>query len=251
VIESTTYTLWIGGVLAFITAFIAFGGLKKGRTAAHEEKLPFVENARVGVREVWRNPRLLLACGATALSRGDLTVLGTFFALWVQKVGAERAIESVAASATAGKLFGLMQVAMLLFMPVIAVIADRLDRVTTLCIAMMLAAVGYLALGIAPDPFESGLIYVVVVLAGIGEAVMLVSVPVLVGQEAPLQFRGSIIGVAASFGAVGIILTNKVAGFLFDNWDYQGPFIFMAALNASMLVWAIAVRIRTVDAEGI
>jgi nitrate/nitrite transporter NarK len=57
--------------------------------------------------------------------------------------------------------------------------------------------------------------------------------------------RGSIIGVAATFGAVGIITTNKASGYLFDNWDYQGPFLFMAGLNCCMLVWALSVRMFT------
>ena len=42
------------------------------------------------------------------------------------------------------------------------------------------------------------------ILAGIGEGVVIVSVPALIGQEAPGELRGSIIGVAASFGAIGI-----------------------------------------------
>ena len=138
-----------------------------------------------------------------------------------------------------------MQIAMLFTLPAIAILADRLDRVTTLCISMSLAALGYFALGVAPDPFNSGLIYVVVILAGIGEGVMILSVPVLVGQEAPRQFRGAIIGVAASFGAVGIIATNKVSGYLFDELGYQVPFMFMAALNSCMLIWAITVRVKT------
>ena len=244
-IEASTMTLWIGGALAFVTAIVTFAGIHKGRVGSHEEKLSFMDNAKVGLREVRKSARLQLGCGATALSRGDLTVLATFFALWIQKTGADQGIESVSAAATAGKLFGLMQIAMLFTLPVIAILADRLDRVTTLCIAMSLAALGYFALGVAPDPFNSGLIYVVVILAGIGEAVMLLSVPVLVGQEAPRQFRGAIIGVAASFGAVGIIVTNKVSGYLFDELGYQVPFMFMAALNSCMLIWAIAVRVKT------
>lgn len=244
-IEASTITLWIGGALALLTAVVTFSGIRKGLIGGHEEVLSFLENARVGLREIRKSPRLQLGCGATALSRGDLTVLGSFFALWVQKTGAEQEIESVVASATAGKLFGLMQIAMLVFLPVIAILADRLDRVTTLCISMSLAALGYYALGIAPDPFNSGLIYVVVILAGIGEAVMLVSVPVLVGQEAPGRFRGAIIGVAASFGAIGIITTNKMSGYLFDELGYQVPFLFMAALNCSMLIWTVIVRIKT------
>jgi MFS family permease len=249
-IEASTMTLWIGSALALATAIVTFAGIHKGRIGSHEDKLSFMENAKVGMREVRKSARLQLGCGATALSRGDLTVLATFFALWIQKTGADQGIESVSAAATAGKLFGLMQVAMLFTLPVIAIMADRLDRVTTLAIAMSLAALGYFALGVSPDPFNSGLIYVVVILAGIGEGVMLLSVPVLIGQEAPRQFRGAIIGVAASFGAIGIIVTNKVSGYLFDELGYQVPFMFMALLNSCMLIWAIAVRVKTGDASN-
>ena len=244
-IESITYTLWIGSGLAFVTALITFGGLRKGRATSHTKKLSFLENARVGLRETFKSPRLLLGCGATALSRGDLTVLASFFALWIQKTGTDNGVESVVASATAGKLFGLTQLAMLCAMPFIALLADRIDRVSNLCVAMTLASIGYFALWFAPDPFNSNLMYLVVVLAGIGEAVMIISVPALIGQEAPGHLRGSIIGVAATFGAIGIIATNKVSGYLFDNLGYQVPFLFMGALNCCMLGWAITVRLTT------
>ncbi len=242
-VEASTYTLWIGSALALFAALLSYGGLKKGRATEHEEHLPFLENARIGLREIRGNPRLILGCAATMLSRGDLTVLAAFFSLWVQKVGADSGIASVDASATAGRLFGLTQVAMLCSMPVIASVADRFDRVTTLCLSMTIASIGYFALGFSPNPFESPLIYLVVVLAGMGEAVVIVSVPTLIGQEAPARFRGSIIGVAATFGALGIILTNQAAGYLFDNWSYQGPFVFMGILNALMLIWAVSVRL--------
>jgi MFS family permease len=248
-IESSTYTLWIGSALALLAAVISFTGLKKGRAAEDTEKLSFMDNARIGIREIGGNPRLILACAATMLSRGDLTVLASFFSLWIQKVGADTGIESVVASATAGKLFGLTQVAMLMSMPVIATITDRCNRVTALCLAMTIASLGYFALGFAPNPFESVWIYPVIVAAGIGEAVVIVSVPALIGHEAPARYRGSIIGVAATFGAIGIILTNQAAGYLFDNWSYQGPFIFMGILNALMLIWAVTVRLRASESN--
>ncbi len=243
-LESSTMTLWIGGGLAFLAALVAFAGIKAG-PATTEEKLGFLDNAKVGLNAIRNNPRLQLGCGATALSRGDLTVLASFVSLWIQKTGSDQGLEAVFSSATAGKLFGLTQIAMLFSMPFVAIFVDRVDRVTALAVAMGLAAIGYLALGVSPDPFNSALIYLVVVLAGIGEAAIIISVPALLGQEAPLRIRGSIIGVAASFGALGIILTNKVSGMLFDNLGYQTPFMFMALLNATMLLWALFVRIRT------
>jgi MFS family permease len=240
--DAINYTLWIGGVLAFGTGLICFAGTRKGRAAEHGEKLPFLENARVGLSEIRHSPRLILACGATALSRGDLTVLASFMSLWITKFGTDIGYAAVDASATAGRLFGLTQIAMLLSLPLIAIMADRLDRVTNLTVAIGLAAIGYYALAFAPNPFESGLIYLVIVLAGIGEAVMIVSVPALIGQETPARLRGAIIGVAATFGALGIIATNKAAGFLFDNWSYQAPFMFMGILNTGMMIWALSVR---------
>jgi MFS family permease len=245
--EGIGFTLWIGGGLAFLASLITFAGLKKGRATSHEDKLPFFENMRIGLQAIIKSPLLMLGCAATALSRGDLTVLASFFSLWIQKAGADQGIEAVTASATAGKLFGMIQICMLLSMPLIAIMADRVDRVTNLAIGISLAALGYFALGFAPDPFNSGLIYLVIVLAGIGEAAMIISVPALIGQEAPGALRGSIIGVAATFGAVGIIATNKASGYLFDNWDYQGPFIFMGILNTCMLLWAIKVRLSVKD----
>lgn len=244
-VEASTMTMWIGSALALFVALVTFAGIKKGRVGSQDKRPSFLENARIGLGAIGKNSRLQLGCGATALSRGDLTVLATFFALWIQKTGADQGVQSVDAAATAGKLFGLAQIAMLLFMPVIAIFADRFDRVTTLSVSITLAAIGYFALGLAPDPFNSPLIYLVVILAGIGEAVMIVSVPALIGQEAPGPLRGSIIGVAASFGALGIIITNKVSGYLFDNLGYQVPFMFMGLLNSIMLFWAITVRIRT------
>jgi MFS family permease len=241
---SISYTMWIGSALALAAAIICYAGTRKRHPVEREHRLSFRENARIGLAEIRSSSKLLLACVATLLSRGDLTVLATFFSLWVVKVGATMpGIEPVDAMATAGKLFGLMQIAMLLFMPVIAFIADRLDRVTTLSIAIALAALGYFALAVSPNPYTSNLIYLVVVLAGIGEAAILVSVPSLLGQEAPVLTRGAIIGVAASFGAVGIILTNKVSGHLFDNYGFQTPFMFMAGLNFAIFFWAIAVRV--------
>ncbi len=242
-VEATSFTLWIGSVLAIITAWITWSGIRKGRVTTTTERPGFLNNGRTGLRAIGSNRRLILGCGATLLSRGDLTVLATFFALWVQKVGADQNIESVVASATSGKLFGLMQICMLLTLPVMGILADRINRVSIVAVAMTCAAIGYLALGIAPNPFESNLIYPVVVLAGIGEAGMIISVPALIGQEAPPESRGAIIGVAATFGALGIILANWVSGLLFDNWSYQAPFMFMAIVNTIMLVWAIIVRL--------
>ncbi len=247
-VEAGTYTLWLGGLLALVAAVITISGTRKGRIADQTARLSFLQHARIGMRDINSSPRLRIGVVATALSRGDLTVLATFFALWIQKSGSDQGITAVDASATGGMLFGMIQLAMLVFLPAIAVLADRLDRMTTLCWSMAFAALGYIALALVPDPFNSGWMYVAIVLAGLGEAVVLISVPVLIGEEAPVATRGSIIGVSAGFGALGIIATNKAAGYLFDDVGYQAPFIFMALLNAALFLWAAGLRARELRA---
>ncbi len=86
-IESSTMTLWLASALSIVTAIVTFSGIKKGRATSHEEKLPFLKNAHVGFNEIRGSARLQLGCAATALSRGDLTVLASFFSLWIQKTG--------------------------------------------------------------------------------------------------------------------------------------------------------------------
>lgn len=243
-IEAGTLTLWIGSGAAILTGLLTWAGIRGGRVSGDHDRIPFLQNARIGLSRIRKSPRLVLGCGVTALSRGDLTVIASFFSLWVVKAGTELGIDTGAAQARAGMLFGIVMFSMLLSLPVMAIVVDRLDRVTTVCIAIALAGIGYFALGFAPNPFGPPLIFVAAILAGIGEGAMIITVPALIGQEAPKEIRGSIIGVAASFGALGIIVTNKASGWLFDNWSFQSPFVFMGFVNASILVWAVAVRLR-------
>jgi MFS family permease len=148
------------------------------------------------------------------------------------------------AQSGASRLFGISQVAMIFFVPIVGMMADRLDRVTTLAVSMGLAAVGYTALGLVGDPFGSPWIYPVALLAGMGEAGVIVSTPALVGQEAPHRVRGSVFGFVAFGGAIGVLFNVKMSGVLFDNWMYQAPFLWMGALNFVVLLWAILVRLR-------
>ena len=74
--------------------------------------------------------------------------------------------------------------------------------------------------------------------------------PALVGQEAPARVRGSVIGFMALVGALGVLINVKMAGVLFDNWMYQGPFLWMAVLNAVVCIWALYVRLRFGPSSG-
>jgi MFS family permease len=250
-IEAGTWTYVIIAGAAALSALVARLGLKGGRAAASRERKPLGELFRTGVGAVRENPRLGLTCFAYFVSRGDLTVFVMFFSLWIVAVGTDQGMAAADAQSTAGRLFGLSQLAMLLFIPVMGVICDKFDRVTALAIAMAIATAGYLALGLVGDPFSSPWIYPVAILGGAGEACLLVSGPALLGQEAPAKIRGSVIGLVGMCGAVGVLVHSKAAGVLFDAWMYQAPFVYMAAFNALVCVAAIAVRVVCGKSEAV
>jgi len=249
-ITAGRYTYWTAAACGVLASIVALLGLKDIGKHHEDEKPPLSQMFREGMAEIRKRPRLSLACGATFVARGDLTVLAAFFALWLVAVGTGAGMTSAEAQAKAGMLFGITQLAVPLFLPIVGIITDRIDRVTALVLAMGLAAVGYTALGIVPDPINSPWIYVAGLLTGMGEAAVIVTGPVLVGQESPKKVRGSIIGVVAFFGAIGVLVNVKVSGVIFDSISYQSPFLYMGVLNALIALWALAVRLKHGPAEG-
>lgn len=243
-IAAGTYTYLVVAAAAVLSALAARLGLKGGLPTAVRDRAPLAQLLRTGIKAVRGNPRLGLTCAAYFVSRGDLLVFSTFFSLWIVAAGTDQGMAVSDAQSTAGQIFGVSQIAMLLFTPVMGMIVDRIDRVTALAFAMAIATVGYLALGLVGDPFSSPYIYPVAILGGAGEACILVSGPALLGQEAPARIRGSIIGLVGMCGAVGVLINSKIAGMLFDIWMYQAPFVYMAGFNVLICVGAIAVRIR-------
>jgi len=245
-IDAGVYTFGLAALVALVSALVARFGLKgRDETADSQTRESFSQQLRVGFAAIRGNPHLRLGAVATFVSRGDLTVLAGFFTLWLVALGTDGGLQAADAQGMAGRLFGISQLAMLLFIPVMGFIADRFDRTTALIVAMAVATLGYGALGIVPNPLESPLIYPVALLAGAGEAGVIVTAPALVGQEAPARVRGSVIGFMALVGALGVLINVKVAGVLFDTWMYQGPFLWMAGLNAVVLCWAVYVRLHS------
>jgi len=243
-ITAGKFTYWIAAALAVIAGCVAFKGIRNIEKPHEDESLPLAETFKTGMKEIIGNPRLSLGAGATYVSRGDLTVLAAFFSLWIVAVGTGGGMDTGEAQAKAGMLFGISQLAVPLFLPVVGWLVDKLDRVTALAWAMGLAAIGYTWLGLVEDPINSPVIYFAGIITGMGEAAVIVTAPALVGQETPRKIRGSVIGTIAFFGAIGVLVNVKVAGLAYDNISYTAPFLIMGGLNALMATWAILVRWR-------
>ena len=123
------------------------------------------------------------------------------------------------------------------------VIADRVNRMTGLCIALVLASAGYSLIGLVEDPLGPGMIPAAMLL-GIGEISVLIAAGALLGEEAPLRIRGAVIGVYGLLGGVGILFATYIGGLVFDNIGRTAPFVMMGLLNFMLLGIAAMVRFK-------
>ena len=83
--------------------------------------------------------------------------------------------------------------------------------------------------------------YPCAVLLGIGQMSVMLASQTLIGQEAPADKRGAVMGVFSIAGALGIMFVTKVGGMIFDQWQ-AGPFVLVGACNVVLCAWALKVR---------
>lgn len=241
------YSLWTVALICLIAAVVLRVGLKGGVPKADSKRDNFFSLLKTGFRAA-RNPRIALSYGAAMISRGDLVLVSTFFALWLTQAGIASGLSPQEASERTGMFYGLVQLCALLWAPVIGVLIDRLNRVTALCIAVTLAAVGYTSLGLVTDPIGPQM-YAAAVVLGMGEVSGVLASQALIGQEAPERERGSVFGTFGFTGAIGILVTVSAGGYLFDFWAPSAPFVVMGIANVALLVAAVIVRLKWAEPD--
>jgi MFS family permease len=231
--------------------------LKPGLPARPRQR-PTPREVFVGGFTAARNPRVLLAYSAAFIARGDQAVNAFFLTLWGTLAGKAAGLDAAEALAAATlTMFVPAQIAALLWAPILGPFLDRFDRVTALAICMVLAAIGNLALLLLGDPRASYGIWFFILL-GIGQISVFLAAQSLIGQEAPVDRRGAVLGAFNVAGAIGILLIVLVGGPLFDAIDPRAPFVVVGVVNVLLFFASLYVRVkapqkavaRTVAAEG-
>ena len=243
--EAGQYTFWIATAMCVATAVLLHLGLKAGPPPEVKDRPSVLKNLGRGITEAKRNPRIALAFASAFIARGDLVVVGTFFSLWFVQVGVDQGMTTGQAMARAGFLFGaVIQLSALCWAFIMGVICDKVNRTTAVIIAFTIASVGYLGLGFIDDPFAAGsLIIFACIVTGMGETSTVISSGALLGQEAPPQYRGAVVGVFNKSGAIGIMLATIVGGQLVDMFEPNAPFTMMGICNLLICAAAIGVRL--------
>jgi MFS family permease len=218
-------------------------GLPRHRPAAAVAQRSLLRGVVQGARAALGQPRLALAYGSAFIGRGDFTVIGAFFSLWITQAGLEAGLSTAASLARGGMLFGILQGAAMVWAFGFGMLADRLNRVTTLCVALALAGGSYLLLSTVSDPFAASFIPIAL-LVGMGEVSVIVASGALLGQEARVELRGPVVGLFNAVGGVGILFATVAGGYVFDHVGPTAPFAMMGFLNLVLLAAGLAVRAR-------
>ena len=241
-LTSGRMTFWVATCLCVVTAFIVGRGLQPGKPGKQQtEALPRL--MQQAVRAARKNPRIAVACLAAFVARGDLVVISTYFSLWAIQTGQLQGLRLEEAIRTAAMFLIIIQGSSVLWAPIWGFVLDRWDRLTAVWVALLIAAVAYFWVGFSPSPIVSAFIPAAILL-GIGEFSAIMSGAALIGQSAPVDIRGSVLGLFNFCGSIGILCITLIGGIVFDAWMPGAPFVVVGALNLFVCLVALLVRRR-------
>lgn len=240
VVAAGQATYYVAAGLSILAAVLLWLGLKGPGVRDRNQPERFMELITKGISAA-RDPGVLLGYGAAFVSRGDLAIVGTFLSLWINKYGVASGIDAAEALGRASIIVGVSQLAAFLGAPLFGIMADRMNRATSLAVTNIISGLGYISLFLVDDPF-GGAMFAAVAVAGAGNIGTVIATQVLIQQQAPAAIRGSVIGFFGLCGAIGILIATKFGGWLFDRWTEAGPFVVFGLLSFVLAIWALAVR---------
>ena len=241
--DAGRYMLLVMAGIAMLTAVVMQFGLKGGTPTGRSTKVGIREAFKTGLHQGRASPRLAVCYAGSFVARADLTLIANFVALWLQTVARNEGLDGAAALKQAGAMVAIITGASLLWAPIAGIFIDRFHRLACVCAALLVAGIGYTLLGLQQQPFTP-IGYLGAVLVGIGQMSVILTVTGLLGQETPINVRGSIIGFASLCGAAGILVTSFVGGYLFDHWMISGPIVLTGLANLTVFVFAVRVWLK-------
>lgn len=240
IINSGRYTYWIVAGLGVLATVLVMTGLRGKTTSQAAEKRPALQIARDALQAA-RDPGISLAYGVNFVASGAVSVVGTFFTLWIVTYGTTQGgLTSAGALAKAGMIMGISQIMGLVASPIFGVLSDKIGRARTVSLATGLTALVFFCSLLIGNPLQGGMI-LLGLFVGFTQISGLIAGGALVAQRAPEVVRGSVMGFYGFCGALGIMLAFLLGGWLFDHWMFQGPFILVAVLCAGVAIWSLVV----------
>lgn len=239
------YAFWILAALALCNSVLALTLLRNPPHLTDRPKLPptslpdrlrlALDNLKKVVAHGRANPRFGLVMSMGLVIRSDYFVMLSFVALWVVNAASSQGVPVVEALKTAGLLTLVFKLATAGAQALFGFVVDRIDRSTLLVAALFATGFSLISTLLVHDVFGTG-IMVIVALIGIAESALIVCGQAMLGEEAPVELRGSAVGIFYFAGTLGVVVMSLVAGMLFDKIGYAAPFVMVGLLN---LVFAV------------
>jgi MFS family permease len=241
--DAGRYMLLVMAAVAVLTAVAMQAGLKGGTPTGQSRKVSLRTAFAIGLSQGRASPRLVVCYAGSFVARADLTLVAVFVSLWLQQVGRNEGLDSAGALRQAGIMLAIITGASLLWAPVVGFFIDRFHRLACVCAALLVAGIGYTLLGLQIHPFTP-LGYLGAILVGVGQMSVILTVTGLLGQETPIDVRGSVIGFASLCGAVGILVTSLAGGYVYDHWMISGPIVLTGLANLAIFAFALRVWLK-------
>lgn len=239
--------LWAGRLsylaaagIAGIAALVMFG-LKPGKPVDVSEKPSVAKLMAEGLMAA-RNVRIALSYISAFTARADMSIVTLFLTLWVVQAATNVDLTTAEATARAGMVAGLAQIAAVFWAPVFGIIGDKVDKLTLLILGFLISSVGYGWVALT-DNIVSMSALPALFCMGMGLSSAQLGSQVLLAQEAPAKIRGSAFGMQALCGGFGILALSAIGGRLYDSFGPQAPFVAVAGCNIFVLICAVAYRI--------
>jgi len=251
-LDAVKITHAVVAIVCFISAIVFFIGLKAGTPGTKEERPPTRELIISGFSEAVKNKRIALSYACGFVARSDQVILGTFTVLWGTTVGVSQGMDYATASGKGALIFAMAGTSSLLWLPILGIVTDKVNRVTSVVICMTLAAAGYGSMYFVDEttmftdsgfPLSTSALLLFLFL-GVGQISAFLGATILISQEAPKLKRGAVVGMFNTFGAIGIFVAVAMGGLLFDRVGGWGPFALIGALNFMVALLGIVVRIK-------
>jgi MFS family permease len=210
-----------------------------------KDRMPEKTKEKTGLKEaipvVKKSISLKASYMCSLITRADIIVLATFLVSWGVKIAGDFGLTST--EATMKSMFPLiaMGVFSLFAFPVIGILLDKWGRVPTLLLSLICAAVGMLLISVSPNPF-SPILYVAVLLAGIGMAGSIAGANTLATDASPKNMIGSILGGLNTMQPIGALFFIAAGGFLFDKLGPGWAFGLKGVANLFLFIWVFTVK---------
>jgi MFS family permease len=226
-----------GAILAAIGAVFTWFFLK--------DRMPEKTKEKTGLKEaipvVKKSISLKASYMCSLITRADIIVLATFLVSWGVKVAGDFGLTSTEATMKSMYPMMAMGVFSLFAFPVIGILLDKWGRVPTILLSVFCAAAGMMLISVSPSPY-SPILYVAVLLAGIGMAGSIAGANTLATDASPKGMVGSILGGVNTMQPIGALFFIAAGGYLFDKMGPGWAFGLKGVASLVLFIWLFMVK---------